>query len=71
MIFFLSNSINTKLSQLTSVPVTTYLDDRRVVTKEVAFVFDDFLRNHNILIKFDDCFRKRRNSVTLIHISHN
>lgn len=41
------------------------------MTDGVVFVFVDFLRNHNTLINFDECFGKGRNGAILIHIGHN
>lgn len=41
------------------------------MTDGVAFVFVDFLRNHNTLINFDDCIGKGSNRATLIHIGYN
>lgn len=71
VVFFISNKLNAVLSQLTSVPVTTDLGGRRVVTGGMDIDFADFLINHNSLIKFRDCFENRRSGAILIHMGHN
>lgn len=71
MVFFICNRLNKMLSQLTSVPVTSYLGGRRAVTGGVVFNFLDFLRNENTLINFGDCFENRRNGAKLIQMGHN
>lgn len=52
MVFLLWNSLNSMLSELNSVAITTNLSDRRVVTKEVVFDLLNFLKTIILQIIF-------------------
>lgn len=52
MVFLLGNSLNSMLSELNSVAITTNLSDMRVVTKEVVFDLLNFLKTIILQIIF-------------------